>query len=44
MLEGLEADKNGDFHRLSHGHREWKQVVEALKNTNTRLQSAQVKF
>ncbi len=32
MLDSLEADKNGDFRKLSHGHREWRQLQEALKN------------
>jgi hypothetical protein len=40
MLEGLEADKTGDFHKLAHGHREWKQVVQALKSKDTMLLSA----
>jgi hypothetical protein len=44
MLESLEADKSGDFHKLSHGHRQWNQVAAALKNTHTGLQSAKVKF
>ncbi len=37
MLKGLEADKGGDFHKLSHGHREWSQVLEALKSKDTTL-------
>ncbi len=32
MLNGLEADKAGDFHKLSHGHHEWTQLEEALKS------------
>ena len=40
MLVGLEADKTGDFHKLAHGHREWKQVVQALKSKDTTLLSA----
>jgi hypothetical protein len=35
MLAGLEADKFGDFHKLSHGHREWSQIIEALKRKDT---------
>jgi len=31
MLDDLEADKGGDFHKLSHGHQEWVQLMEALK-------------
>ena len=37
MLEALEADRTTDFHKLSHGHREWNQIVEALKSKNTTL-------
>jgi hypothetical protein len=37
MLEGLENDKFGDFHKLSHGHREWAQIIEALKKKDTTL-------
>jgi hypothetical protein len=37
MLEGLEADKFGDFHKLSHGHREWNQIIEALKRKDATL-------
>ncbi|HXM35516.1 MAG TPA: hypothetical protein VN920_10040, partial [Pyrinomonadaceae bacterium] len=37
MLAGLEADKAGDFHKLSHGHHEWKRLAEALKNKDTSL-------
>ena len=25
------ADESGDFHKLSHGHAEWRQVEGALK-------------
>jgi len=32
MLDSLEADKSGDFHKLSHGHVEWTQVEETLKS------------
>ena len=37
MLEDLEADKFGAFHKLSHGHREWTQVIEALKRKDATL-------
>jgi len=37
MLNGLEADKFGDFHKLSHGHREWTQIIEALKRKDATL-------
>jgi hypothetical protein len=37
MLEGLGADKAGDFHKLSHGHHEWNQLAQALKNKDTGL-------
>lgn len=47
MLQGLQADKSGDFQKLSHGHSEWAQVVQALRNkdvkflaVNTRLAQA----
>jgi hypothetical protein len=39
MLVGLEADKAGDFHKLSHGHHEWNQLEEALKSMDTSLLS-----
>ena len=44
MLDGLEADKSGDFRKLSHGHHEWNQLAEALKNRSTSLLIAKVKF
>jgi hypothetical protein len=44
MLNGLEADKAGDFHKLSHGHYEWTQVEEALKSKDRRLLSAKAQF
>ena len=31
MLRRLMADESGDFHKLSHGHAEWRQVEGALK-------------
>jgi hypothetical protein len=37
MLEGLEADRLGDFQKLSHGHREWTQILEALKRKDATL-------
>jgi len=44
MLEGLEADKGGDFHKLSHGHREWTQVLEALKSKDATLLAANTQY
>lgn len=32
MLSSLIADQNGDFHKLSHGHREWEALAQALRN------------
>lgn len=32
MLNGFMADKNGDFHKLSHGHHEWEAIEQALRN------------
>ena len=37
MLKVLEADRMSDFHKLSHGHREWTQIIEALKRKDTTL-------
>jgi hypothetical protein len=37
MLKGLETDRTGDFHKLSHGHREWMQIIEALKRKDASL-------
>jgi hypothetical protein len=37
MLDDLEADKGGDFHKLSHGHHEWAHLTEALKSKDTTL-------
>lgn len=37
MLKGLEADRMSDFHKLSHGHREWMQIIEALKRKDATL-------
>jgi hypothetical protein len=32
MLDSLMADKDGDFYKLSRGHREWQALAEALSN------------
>jgi hypothetical protein len=32
MLQNLNKDSDGDFQKLSHGHREWGQLQKALKN------------
>ncbi len=32
MLDSLMADRDGDFHKLSRGHREWQVLEEALRN------------
>ncbi len=32
MLDSLMADKDGDFRKLSRGHREWRVLEEALRN------------
>jgi Double zinc ribbon len=32
MLNNLEADKDGDFYKLSRGHHEWMALEEALRN------------
>jgi hypothetical protein len=37
MLNGLIADKQGDFHKLSHGHHEWEALEQALRNKDIRL-------
>jgi ABC-type amino acid transport substrate-binding protein len=44
MLDGLEADKSGDFHKLSHGHHEWNQLAKALTSKDTRLLSTNAQF
>ena len=41
MLGRLESDKFGDFHKLSHGHREWNQIIEALKKKDPTLLTPQ---
>jgi hypothetical protein len=37
MLDGLEADKGGDFNQLSRSRREWNQLMSALKSQNPHL-------
>ncbi len=32
MLETLLADKDGDFHKLAHGHHEWEAIEQALRH------------
>ena len=32
MLNSFMADKDGDFHKLSHGHHEWEAIEQALRN------------
>lgn len=39
MLDKLEADKAGDFRRLSRGHQEWLRLADALKGKDTKLLS-----
>src|SRR5262245_1581339 len=40
MLESLMAHKDSDFYKLSHGHREWQILQEALRNGDkTQLQA-----
>ena len=36
MLESLNADKDGDFYKVSRGHHEWQALVEALSNNDHR--------
>ena len=40
MLKGLEAESTADFHKLSHGHREWTQIVQALKRNDVTLMTS----
>jgi hypothetical protein len=35
MLQSLNKDEDGDFQKLSHGHREWSQLQKALKSKDT---------
>jgi hypothetical protein len=44
MLSGLEADKSGDFHLLSHGHPEWTRLVAALKRNDASLLLTKAQF
>ncbi|PWT87576.1 MAG: hypothetical protein C5B55_14550 [Blastocatellia bacterium] len=44
MLDGLETDKTTDFHKLSHGHREWTQIVDALKGNDVTLLARNSQF
>jgi ABC-type cobalamin/Fe3+-siderophores transport system ATPase subunit len=44
MLENLNADKDGDFQKLSHGHREWVQLQRALKTNDARVLYAEDTF
>jgi hypothetical protein len=37
MLNRLLADKDGDFHKLSHGHHEWEAIEQALRNKDKRV-------
>jgi hypothetical protein len=39
MLKALEADSVGDFHKLSRGHHEWAQIIEALTRKDVTLLS-----
>ena len=39
MLNGLEADKSGDFQKLAQGRQEWTRLVAALKRKDTSLLS-----
>ena len=36
MLDGLMADSDGDFYKLSRGHREWQMMVQALTSKDKR--------
>jgi len=40
MLQSLNKDSDGDFQKLSHGHREWSQLQKALKSRNSSALSA----
>ena len=35
MLDVMNAEKDGDFHRLSRGHHQWKELDNALINNDT---------
>jgi len=40
MLHGLETDKSRDFRKLAHGHVEWAQLIQSLKNRDATLLAA----
>lgn len=40
MLNRLMADKDEDFHKLSHGHHEWDAIEEALRNKDKKVLKA----
>ena len=40
MLKDLMSDKDGDFYKMSRGHREWVTLEEALKNKDKSLLTA----
>jgi hypothetical protein len=44
MLQGLQADKSSDFQKLSRGHSEWSQLVQALKNKDTKFLAANTRL
>ena len=37
VLNSLRADKDGDFHKLSHGHAEWQAIEQALRNKDKEM-------
>jgi hypothetical protein len=37
MLRALESDSAGDFHKLSRGHSEWAEIIEALEQKDAKL-------
>ena len=39
MLQSLNKDRDGDFQKLAHGHREWAQLEKALKDKNASVLS-----
>jgi hypothetical protein len=43
MLSSLMADKGGDLQKLSHGHAEWRQVEEALRNKDKNVLSEKMR-
>lgn len=40
MLNRLMTDKDGDFHKLSHGHHEWEAIEQALRNKDRKVLEA----